>query len=45
MLRMRMAEIIGRMASLRKGDDKSALEKEYDDLAAHLRRLEGGRHG
>jgi len=43
MLRMRMAEIIGRISAPRKGDDKASLEKEYDALAARLRGLEGGR--
>ncbi|MBR5232223.1 MAG: ABC-F type ribosomal protection protein [Clostridia bacterium] len=40
MLRMRMAELIGRMAAPRKGDEKEALEAEYDQIAARLRGME-----
>lgn len=39
-LRMRMAEVAGRLALPRKGDDKSALEAEYDRLIERLRELE-----
>lgn len=40
-LRMRMAEIAGRIALPRKGDDKAQLEAEYDALIARLREMEG----
>lgn len=39
-LRMRMAEILGRMAAPRKGDDKGQLDAQYDALSVRLRELE-----
>lgn len=39
-LRMRMAEVAGRIALPRKGDEKEKLEAEYDALIARLREME-----
>ncbi len=39
-LRMRMAEILGRIAAPRKGDDKAQLDAQYDALTKQLRALE-----
>ena len=39
-LRMRMAEVLGRLSAPRKGDDKAQLEQEFEDLAQQLREAE-----
>lgn len=39
-LRMRMAEVLGRISMPRKGDDKAQLETEFDRLSQQLRTLE-----
>lgn len=39
-LRMRMAEVIGRISAPRKGDDKMQLEAEFQALAQRIREME-----